>query len=40
MLQNQKIVQLIDKATQNDLKAPNPDFNNEIIQEINSKADM
>lgn len=40
MQQNQKMAQLIDRATSNDLQKPNQDYNNQVIAEINSKADM
>ena len=40
MIQNQKMAQMIDRATSDDLSAPNSEFNNQIITEINSKADM
>lgn len=40
MQQNLKMAQLIDRATSNDLQRPNLDYINEVIKEINSKADM
>ena len=39
-IQNQRLHQLVEQATANDLRAPNADLNQEIIKEINSRADM
>lgn len=39
-IQNQRLYQLIEQATANDLRAPNVELNKDIIKEINSRADM
>ena len=38
--ENNNIDQVIEKATSNDLRAPNSEFNLSVISEINSRADM